>query len=67
MRAVILIFDLWLLIIFEFFYLCLILLLSNYFYLFIGIHKDVWSNRQDKRVLTYGTSKNVTSKPARGS
>ena len=71
--AIILIFDLWLLIsvgaadYFCVFYLYLTSVLSNYFYLFISIHKDLWSNRQDKRLLTYGTSKNLGSKPARGS
>ena len=72
MRAIILIFDLWLLIsvaaadYFCVFYLYLTLLLSNYFYLFISIHTDLWPNRQDKQLLTYGTSKNVGSKPRRG-
>ena len=72
-RAIILIFDLWLLIsvaaadYFCVFYLYLTLLLSNYFYLFISIHKALWTNRQDKRPLTYETSKNVGSKPVRGS
>ena len=71
-RAIILIFDLWLLIsvaavdYFCVFYLYLTSLLSNYFYLFISIHKALWPNRQGKRLLTYGTSKNVDSKPARG-
>ena len=71
-RAIILIFDLWLLIsvaaadYFCVFYLYLTLLLSNYFYLFISIHKALWPNRQDKRLLTYGTFKNVGSKPVRG-
>ena len=66
------IFDLWLLIseaaddYFCFFYLYLTLLLSNYFYLFINIRKALWPNRQGKRLLTYGTSKNVGSKPATG-
>ena len=72
-RAIILIFDLWLLIsvklliIFTFFYLYLTLLLSNYFYLFISICKALWPNRQDKQLLTYETLKNVGLKPARGS
>ena len=63
MRAIILIFDLWLMIsvpaadYFCIFYLYLTLLLSNYFYLFISTHK----------LLTYETSKNVGSKSARGS
>ena len=54
MRANILIFDLWLLIsvaaadYFCAFYLYLTLLLSNDFYLFISIHKALWSDRQDK-------------------
>ena len=58
-RAIILIFDLWLLIsvaavdYFCVFYLYLTSLLSNYFYLFISIHKTLWPNRQDKRLLTY--------------
>ena len=53
-RAIILIFDLWLLIsvaaadYFCVFYLYLTLLLSNYFYLFISIHKALWPNLQDK-------------------
>ena len=72
-RAIILIFDLWLLIsvaavdYFCVFYLYLTSLLSNYFYLFISIHKALWPNRQSKRLLTYEISKNVCSKPARGS
>ena len=71
-RAIILIFDLWLLIslelliIFAFFYLYLTLLLSSYFYFFISIYKALWPSRQGKRLLTYETSKNVSSKPARG-
>ena len=48
------------------FYLYLTSRLSNYFYLFISIHKALWPNRQGKRLLTYETSKNVGSKPARG-
>ena len=50
-RAIILIFDLWLLIsvaavdYFCVFYLYLTSLLSNYFYLFISIHKALWPNR----------------------
>ena len=53
-RAIILIFDLWLLIsvaavdYFCVFYLYLTSLLSNYFYLFISIHKALWPNLQDK-------------------
>ena len=72
-RAIILILDLWLLIsvaaadYFCVFYLYLTLLLSNYFYLFISIHKALWPNRQDKRLLTYEISKNIGSKPVRGS
>ena len=64
MRAIILIFDLWLLIsvaaadYFCVFYLYLNLLLPNYFYLFITIHKTLWPNLQEKRLLTYKTSKN---------
>ena len=63
-RAIILIFDLWLLIsvaaadYFCVFYLYLTSLLSNNFYLFISIHKAVWPNHQGKRLLTYETSKN---------
>ena len=59
-----LIFDLWLLIsvavadYFSVFYLYLTLLLSNYFNLFISIHKALWpNNRQGKQLLTYWTSK----------
>ena len=48
------------------FYLYVTSLLSNYFYLFIGVLKAVWPNRQDKRLLAYGASKNVGSKPVRG-
>ena len=48
------------------FYLYLISLSSNYFYLFISIHKALWPNRQGKRLLTSGTSKNVGWNPARG-
>ena len=48
------------------FYLYLTSLLSNYFYLFISIHKALWPNRQDKRLLTYETANNAGSKPARG-
>ena len=72
-RATILIFDLWLLIsvaaadYFCIFYLYLTSLLSNYFYLFISIDKALWPNRQGKQLLTYETSKNVGSKPTRGS
>ena len=53
-RIIILIFDLWLLIsvaaadYFCVFYLYLTLLLSNYFYLFISIHKALWPNLQGK-------------------
>ena len=53
-RAIILILDLWLLIsvaaadYFCVFYLYLTLLLSNYFYLFISIHKALWPNLQGK-------------------
>ena len=71
-RAIILIFDLWLLIsvaavdYFCVFYLYLTSLLSNYFYLFISIHKALWPNCQGKQLPTYGTSKNAGSKPARG-
>ena len=72
MRAIILILDLWLLIsvvvadYFCVFCLYLTLLLSNYFYLFISIHKALLPNRQVKRLLTNGTSKNLSSKPVRG-
>ena len=51
-RAIILFFDLWLLIsvaavdYFCVFYLYLTSLLSNYFYLFICIYKALWPNRQ---------------------
>ena len=71
-RAIILIFDLWLLIsvaaadYFCVFYLYLTSLLSIFFYLFISIYKALWSNRQGNQLLTYETSKNVSSKPARG-
>ena len=71
-RVIILIFDLWLLIsvaatdYFYVFYFYLTSLLSNDFYLFISIQKTLWPNRQDKRLLTCGNSKNVCSKPARG-
>ena len=71
-RATILIFDLWLLVsvvaadYFCVFYLYLTLLLSNYFYLFISIHKALRPNCQGKRLLTNGTSKNIGSKHARG-
>ena len=47
------------------FYLYLTLLFSSYFYLFIRIHKTLWPNRQDKRLLSYKTFKNAGSKPAR--
>ena len=71
--AIILIFDLWLLIsvaavdYFCVFYLYLTSLLSNYFYLFIITYKPVWTNCQDKQLLICKTSKNVGSKPVRGS
>ena len=71
--VIILIFDLWLLIsvaaadYFCVFYLYLTFLLSNYFYLFISIYQALWPNLQDKRLLTYGASKNVGPKPVRGS
>ena len=71
-RAIILIFDLWLLIsvaaadYFCVFYLYLTSLLSIFFYLFISIYKALWSNHQGNQLLTYETSKNVSSKPARG-
>ena len=71
-RAIISILDWWLLIsvaaadYFCVFYLYLTLLLSNCFYLDISIHKALWSNRQGKWLLTYGTSKKVSVKPAGG-
>ena len=43
------------------FYLYLTSLLSNYFYLSISINKALWSNRQGKQLLAYGTSTNVPS------
>ena len=72
LRAIILIFDLWLLIsvaaadYFYVFYLYLTLPLSNYLYFFISIHKALWLNCQGKRLLTNGTSKNEGPKPTRG-
>ena len=72
LRAIISIFDLWLLIsvaaadYFYVFYLYLTLPLSNHLYFFISIHKALWLNRQGKRLLTNGTSKNEGSKPTRG-
>ena len=71
MRAIILIFDLWLLIsvaaadYFCVFYLYLNLLLPNYFYLFITIHEALWPNLQEKRLLTYKTSKNDDKESSR--
>ena len=56
-----------LLIIFCIFYLYMTLLLSNDFYLFTSIDKALWANHQDKRLLSYESSKNVGSKPAKGS
>ena len=44
----------------------LILLLSNYFYLFISTHENLWLNCQDKWLLTHGIFKNAGSKPVRG-
>ena len=65
MRAIILIFDLWLLIsvtaadYFCVFYLHLTLLLSNYLIYQFFIHKARWPNRQDKQLPINGTSKNI--------
>ena len=72
LRAIILIFDLWLRIsvavadYFYVFYLYLTLPLSNYLYFFISIHKALWLNCQSKRLLTNGASKNEGSKSTRG-
>ena len=48
------------------FQLCFMTVSIKHFYLFISIYKAIWSNRQGKRLVTYETSKKVSSKPARG-
>ena len=40
--------------------------LSSWFYSFISTHKTLLPNRQDKRLLSYETFKNASSKPVRG-